>query len=384
MDFWSIHLYDFPEFIGDPFFQQQYRKGSNMEATFDMLDHYSLLALGEIKPYVISEYGAQVHASLDQPWTPLRDWKILKSVNAMLMAFLERPDRIALSVPFIVMKAEWGRRQPNVPYAHRLMRQAFEAQGETGEKWVYTDLVKFYQLWSDVKGQRVDSRASDLDVRVDAYRDGRDLYLLATNLDFEPVSLEFHLLGLDRKKNRVTSVSAKHLHRAGDAATLDTLSWPKLPPSFELGAEATAIFHVRLANEVRRRHKSGERIHFARQYKQPISGNQTLSFEVPDVVPGLHGEAVLRLGVGRDHGLSLQPQVLLNGAPAPVPADIRGDDQLLGGSGRPSFFGVLEIPLPYDALQRDNRIDITFPDTGGHVSSLAIQSFRFSRDPDRH
>ncbi|WP_139062112.1 hypothetical protein [Ochrovirga pacifica] len=57
MDFWSWHLYDFPAIGG----RVDLRSGSNVEATFDMHDQYSMLALGHTKPYVISEYGAQTH-----------------------------------------------------------------------------------------------------------------------------------------------------------------------------------------------------------------------------------------------------------------------------------------------------------------------------------
>ena len=41
MDFWTIHLYDFPSINGG---QQMYRKGSNMEATLDMMEQYSYLS----------------------------------------------------------------------------------------------------------------------------------------------------------------------------------------------------------------------------------------------------------------------------------------------------------------------------------------------------
>lgn len=378
MDFWSIHLYDFPSFTGDPPHMHQYRKGSNLEATFDMMDQYSMLRLGHVKPYVISEYGAQTHAQAFEPWSPYRDWLILKSMNSMLMAFLERPDRIALTVPFVPVKAEWGRVATNIPYNHRLMRQAGEADGETGEEWVYTDLVKFYQLWSEVRGHRVDTHASDPDVLVDAYIEGRDLFLVVNNLEFEPVALDFGLLGLGPKE-RVKSVHIKHLEAVNGEPVLEQRTLSKLPGSFELGAEATVVFRIGFADRLRPKHKSAERILYATGYKQAIEQGATISFLVPGFTSRAHGEAVLRIGVGRDHGLSLQPEVLVNGTPVEIPNDFRGGNQYLDGTGRPTFFGVLEIPVPYELLESDNAVDITFPDSGGFISSAILQSFAFTR-----
>lgn len=376
MDFWSIHLYDFPVFQGPH--PHQYRKGSNMEATFDMMDQYSMLRLGHIKPYAISEFGAQVHQYLFEPWTPYRDWLMLKSINSMLMAFLERPDRIAQVIPFIPVKAEWGRKSANVPYAYRLMRQAKEAEGESGEEWVYTDLVKFYRLWSEVRGSRVDTWADDPDILVDAYVDGRNLFLVVNNLEFEPRNLRFNLPGAS-KGGALESVHLKHLKLAGNEPVLEEQMLSKLPRTFELGAEATAIFKLRFAGKTRTQHKMVERILYATEYKKAIVQGTPLYFDVPGFNGAAHGEAVLRLGIGRDHGLSLQPVVNVNGQRLDVPTDIRGGDQFLEGDGRETFFGVLEIPVPHDILVADNLVEVNFPDSGGFVSSVLLQTFSSSR-----
>jgi len=144
MDFYSLHLYDFPVF-GQGGNVQWWRKGSNLEATLDMIEHYSILKTGRALPFVISEYGASTHALINDEWSPWRDWLKVKSINAMLMSFMDRPNMMLKTIPFIICKAEWGRTA--VPYSNRLMRQANEPDSHTGE-WVYTDMVKFYQLWS--------------------------------------------------------------------------------------------------------------------------------------------------------------------------------------------------------------------------------------------
>ena len=82
-----------------------YRKGSNMEATMDMIEQYSMIKLGEVKPLMISEYSAQTHDYNRKPWSPYRDWLRLKSTNSMLMQFMERTDNICYAMPFAMPSA---------------------------------------------------------------------------------------------------------------------------------------------------------------------------------------------------------------------------------------------------------------------------------------
>lgn len=373
MDFVSIHLYDFPNFRNT----QRYRKGSNVEATFDMLDHYSTLTLGEPMPIIVSEYGAPDHDLFMAPWTPYRDGLKLKAINSLLMSMLERPDTLLKTIPFIPVKAEWGR-VDGIPYNDRLMRQKFEAEGETGNEWVYTDLVKFYQLWADVNGTRVDSHASDLDILVDSYVDGDTLYIIINNLEFADDELALTDLGLS--ENTFTGGTMKHLFTRDGDPVLEETALTEIPALLDIGGEATIVLELNFNSDIAITESSEETKYYATTYKQAISANSDIDFTINDVVIGTQGEAVLRLGVGRDHGLSLLPQVTVNGVQVEVPEDYRGYDQYHNGIGRDNFFGVLEIPVPYTAIQGDNTVTINFNDEGGFVTTAALQVFNTSTE----
>ncbi len=398
MDFFSIHLYDFPNFNRS----EQYRKGSNMEATLDMLERYSMQKLGEIKPWVISEYGSQLHGDFCQPWSSERDWRMIKAINSMMISFMERPNVIAKTVPFIVAKAEWGRNTKNntcpkfadgesVPYYWRLMRQADEPASSTGE-WIYADTVKFYELWSDVKGTRIDSWSQDLDILVDAYVDDKIAYVIVNSLEFENKTLDLSFLG--DNGNTVNTVEIKHLYLNGTerdgTVTLTEEAFTTLPDTFVLGTEATAIIKVTYDNTIEMNGTSQEIKHYAPVSKQPIQANVEQSYRVSldGFTPGGEGEAILRLGVGRDHTLAVMPSsIVLNGKTVAISSDFdyRGYDQSKGGTlfpskGRDTFFGVLEIPVNYADLAASNDIKITFEQAGGHVSSVALQVFNMSRE----
>ncbi|WP_299548310.1 T9SS type A sorting domain-containing protein [Seonamhaeicola sp.] len=368
MDFWSWHLYDFPVFGG----KMDLRSGSNLEATFDMHDHYSMLKLGETKQYVISEYGAQTHDLRNDPWSPYRDWLFIKAQNAMMMSFMERPDAIAIAIPFTIVKAEWGfNNTHNVPYGARLMRKSNEPASYTGQ-WVYTDRVKFYELWQNVKGTRVDTRSDNLDIQVDGYVDGAKAYVILNNLLFTDEEIDLSMFELSGKT--MSSINKKHLYLSGNAPVFVDESIPVNTTAVTLNAESTMILEIVFDDTVSIDETNEEVKYYATEYLKPITANQPVTFQVNHVVKNTYGEAILRVGIGRDHGKELKPIIKVNTTEINVPDNWRGYDQ--ADKGR--FFGTLEIPVPYDILGNDNTISVEFPDSGGHVSSLILQVFNFS------
>jgi hypothetical protein len=369
MDFWSWHLYDFPVIGG----RKDLRSGSNVEATFDMNDQYSMIKLGQTKPYVISEYGAQTHDLSNEPWSPYRDWLFMAAQNSLMMSFMERPNDIAIAIPFTIVKAEWGfNTAKNIPYGARLMRKTNEPSSYTGT-WVYADRVKFYDLWKNVKGIRVDSKSDDLDIQVDAYINGNKGYIILNNLDFDATTINLDIF--DNYNVKVTSILKRHLTLSGNAPVLEEEAFVTAISSVELGAQSTMILEYTFENAITIDETSDEVKYFADDYLKPIVASQAVAFDIKGVVKSAtYGEATLRVGIGRDHGKILKPIVKVNNVDITVPDDWRGYDQ--ADKGR--FFGVLEIPVPYDVLDTDNIISVQFPDSGGHISSIALQVYHFS------
>ena len=369
MDFWSIHLYDFPSIHNG---KKELRSGSNMEATLDMLDHYSLLSFDEAKPIIVSEYGAQMHDYAKEQWSPYRDWLHLKASNAQLMSFLERPNSIASAINFIIVKAEWGYKN-GIPYNHRLMRKENEPHSYTG-KWVYTDMVKFYKLWQNVKGKRIRTTSKDPDIQIDAYTEGSKAYVILNNLNFEDTRINLNII--DTYNTTIINLNKKHLTLQNNRPILLDEDIDTDTNMLTLGAESTIVLEYTFSKKLILDEESKETKYYATTYLNDIIANQIISFDVNGLELNDFGEAFLRVGMGRDHGKNLQPVINFNGVNIEVPDDWRGYDQ----ADRSSFFGVLEIPVPFDLLQNNNQIEISFPDSGGKVSSLSVQLFNFSED----
>ncbi len=363
MDFYSIHLYDFPIY-GE---KQLYRKGGRNEATMDMIEHYNYLKYGAIKPWIISEYGAQTHNLNRASWSSLRDWYNVEAFNAMLMQFLDRPNTILRAIPFGIPKAEWGfNKNENVPYTSRLLRKKGEPKKYKGD-WIWTDFIKFYEQWSEVKGTRLVTTSSDIDVQVQSYFNEKELFVVLNNIDDQA-----HKINLDLKGTyKLEQLTSKRLFLKNEKTKLaveilDDSETPILLQKVETVVLKFIFQEEILPENTRVAHKQ-----YAKEFKVPITENQIAISFTQHI--DTSENAVLRLGVGRSHSVSPFPsKIMVNGQNTPVPKDFRGDMQ----SDRDNFFSLLEIPVNKTFLNNNrNTIEIQFADLGGFITSSALISY---------
>lgn len=373
MDFWTIHLYDFPSIGG----KTKYRKGSNMEATMDMLEQYSMLKFGEVKPTMISEYNAQTHDYNKRGHLPYVYWLKVKSSVSMMMQIMERADKINYAMPFFMLKAEWAYNAsvgPTSVHGSRMLRRENEPSSYSGD-FVYTEAILLYDLLKDINGTRVDSYSSNPDIMVDAYVADNKAYVMVNNLDVKAHALDLRLSGWSEQ---ATEVEVRHLYLNGttsnDAPILNVTNSGSFDNTLEIAPEGTYVLVFTYPSAITIDEEVVETKYYADSYLQAIAANTPITFNIDQVNLAAHGEATLRVGVGRDHGRSLKPKITVNGTPISVPDNFRG----LGQEDRDNFFGVLEIPVPYSALQADNSVVVTFPDAGGYVSTATMQVFNFS------
>ena len=57
-----------------------------------------------------------------------------------------------------------------------------EAPAGSGH-WEWSGYIRWYELWADVDGTRVETPSSDPDIQVDAYVDGSTGFLILNNLE---------------------------------------------------------------------------------------------------------------------------------------------------------------------------------------------------------
>ncbi len=388
MDFYSVHFYDWPRYQNNG---GQRRSGGHVEATLEMLEWYDVYKNGKNnrKPVIISEYGAVANAWDPMPHDTRYDWENLKPFSAMMMQFLERPDYIELSMPFHLLKAQFrdidsnGDGIPEVVYHYKTLRDD-DGDGE----WERSELVKWYELWADVDGTRVDTMSSDPDIQVDSYVDGNEVYLILNNLQEQATTIDLNFF--EDNNNNATSVRIKHLYLEGvrDIVLSDNTT-NNIPSSVTVNPEATMILKYTFPNAVAVNETSVEN----KFYGEPVSDDQRVNIQGGDNtffvnnvdVPANpnQAEAMVKMTVTlfdapqTENGFLSLNKFTFNGVDVDVPFDWRGEQQF-----RSKWFGALEIPVPASLVQRNNTIVVDFQHVG-EVNIVNLLTWDFSKTPGR-
>ncbi|WP_010523528.1 Ig-like domain-containing protein [Aquimarina agarivorans] len=383
MDFYAVHVYDWPDYDADGAAQAN-RTGGHTEAMLEMIEWYDVYKNGKEnrKPIIISEYGA-----VQGLWEPLPhqrryDWENIKPFSAMMMQFLERPDYIQKTLPFTPVKAEWWKAGTGFDYHYRMMEQ-------DGDDWVWTDFIKWYQLWAEVEGTRVDTKSTDPDIQVDCYIDGNIAYLILNNLEEDETNIILNFF--DDSSNSITKVSTKHLFLQGEQdITLSQNSSSEAPSSVKLAGDGTMILKYEFASPVLIDETSVESKYFGESVSggtephriEIEDGDNT--FQINGVNVPANAEAMLKItGALFDddddkEGFLSITKLTVNGQEVPTPLDWRGKRQ--NNKGR--YFGTLEIPIPSSVLKDDNTFVVDFKHFG-EITVANLVVWDFSKAPGR-
>lgn len=360
VDVFSVHLYDGTGVNNSG----GRRSGSNSEAIMDLIEAYSFERLNEVKPLAITEYGRLV---VNQPgwpgagvsnYEPVENAQAVRSQLHMVMSFIERGDDILYSVPFSTGKSN--------PYMDQYSRAGLWVQNDDGT-FELTERRFFFEIWKDVKGKRVRINSTNIDVQTQAFVDGRQLYVMLNNLNDLTQSVNLDMVDVTGLQN----VQIKRLKTfVNGVPALTTSTVTSAPASLNIDYAETIVLTYNFNSAINFTNSIFSKKYYATSTLKPITANQNLSYIINGVETG-QGQATLRLGVGRDLGANLSPEVRINGSVVNYGGDvIRGYDQ----STRSSFFGTLEIPVEMSLLNAGrNTVNVRFPDGGGHVSSAILQ-----------
>jgi hypothetical protein len=363
MDALSTHLYDGINQIG----QDTKRSGSNMEAVLDLIESYSFQKWGIIKPHVISEFGGIV----GNTYSDINNVQSIRSQNSLLFGLFERQDITELTIPFTTGKSTWHITEANnyLPYKAVLYKPVpMGVPLDQVTSWEYTDRIYFYELWKNVSGDRIELNSTNPDIQVQGFRDGNKLFLALNNLDDFDRSISLQLQsvsGATPNDVRIKSliINPNELAQFTDQTTL------VLPESYNLKANETVVFEYTYDNAfsydnaiILNRHYNNE------STVQAITSNSSMTYTFSNVPASSIASATLRMSIGRKHDKSKSPTIVINGQTLSVPTNWKGYDQ----ANRDDFFGMIEIDVPAESLQSSTSVTLTFPDSGGHLSSLVL------------
>ena len=356
----SYHLYDGVNQVG----QDNKRSGSNSEAIMDLVETYSYSRWGFIKPHAITEYGGIAK----KEFSLISNMQSIRSQNAMIFGLLDREDRLEISIPFTTDNAKWHITKANnyMPYKAALWRA--ENMGVPKKEitgWVYTNRIHFYDLWKDVKGKRVFVSTENPDIQVQGFINDKKLFVALNNLSEDTQKIELEIAAL---KSEIQDIKVKSL-------TVYKEDFPRyyedvisvIPSVFSIDTSETMVIEFNFKKTISFKNQVKANRFYSKNYLLPISANEEITFEFNNIELGI-GMATLSMSLGRDHNLSKTPTVLVNGEKVEVPLNWKGYDQ----ANRKKFFGAIKIPVPMNLIKENNKVDISFPDSGGHLSSLIL------------
>jgi hypothetical protein len=452
MDGFSFHLYDGVNVLG----QDNIRSGANAEAIIDMIEAYSFIKWGEIKPHAVTEYGGIVDG-YPLEYSAEKSSQELRSYNHILFSLLEREDRLLTSTPFVTGMSRWFYENNEFqPYSAAIFRpDPDKIVGNKVTGFLVTEKAKFYQLWSEVKGSRVATKNDDPDLAVQAFKYGHKLYLALNNYedDNKTVALNFLSMPSAPQSIRIKRLNVPY----GEAAMYSDEVLAQAPTNITMAGHETIVLEYQFSQLINPAKLLRTNTYYADDYLQPIIENQSVNFAInnvavqqqvltfadavakninfdqalADAIPANmerrmiatmrtfersfqrivakypdtweqsrdyqrlvtramrssasqqalmahyaeHGyndmqtTATIKMGIGRKHEKSKQPELSVNGHLVEVPNDWRGYDQ----AQRSDFFGTIEIDVPAKFLKQNNQVKLTFPDSQGHVSSLIVE-----------
>ena len=369
MDAFATHLYDGINVEG----QDNIRSGSNTEAILDLIEAYSFVKWNKIKPHAITEYGA-IEKGYAPEYSDAKSIQTVRSINHILFSLLDREDRMLISIPFITGKATWHINQKNnyQPYQAVLWRPLnIEKTADPNKPilsdWKFTSRIHFYDLWKDVKGKRVAIHSSNPDIQTQAFLHEKKLQVALSNLDDKEQVIDLHIINSASKIKKVTTKGLKIFDQ--EKPIFFTEKNKNTPSSITLLPHETVILTYEFKSEINFTSKEIVTNTYSKTYLKEIKPNTPIDFTFTNTPVG-KGHAVLKMGIGRKHGKSKKPEIVINGNKVSVPDNWKGYDQ----ASRDDFFGVIEIPFATSLLQKETKVSVIFPDETGKISSLIIQT----------
>jgi hypothetical protein len=363
MDAFSTHLYDGINQIG----QDTKRSGSNMEAVLDLIESYSFQKWGAIKPHVISEFGGIAGST----YSDINNVQSIRSQNAMLFGLLERQDVTELTIPFTTGKSTWHITEANnyLPYKAVLFKPVpFGVPLDQVTSWEYTDRIYFYELWKNVSGDRIELNSTHPDIQVQGFRDGNKLYVALNNLDDFDRSVSLQLQSVTGATLNDVRIKSLIINPNEEAQFTDQTTLV-LPESYNLKANETVVLEYTYNTYFNYENAIISNRHYSNESTvQPITANSSMTYTFSNVPASSNASVILRMSIGRKHDKSKSPTVVVNGQTLSVPTNWKGYDQ----ANRDDFFGMIEINVPAESVQASNTVSLTFPDSGGHLSSLVL------------
>ena len=183
LDFYSHHFYEDIGSLGAH--ERADSKYTNyllgrLEAILNMFSAH-MHGTDNVKPILVTECG-----SLQAGRGPSDYWLRLRSFNAYLTKFMQRPHQVDLVVPFVFLNVPWNPTSGNAAFIPK------EGQPSNGPIQGYdkTPVANFFELWRDFDGRRLDVKFDRAFLDVVAVHNDTSIQVAITNMGGRRASID--------------------------------------------------------------------------------------------------------------------------------------------------------------------------------------------------
>ena len=321
LDAYSHHFYEDAGTLGA--YDRRAQGYSNyllgrLDAILDLFRAH-MVATDNVRPILITECGALNIGGSNADY-----WLRLRTYNAFLTQFMQRPHQLDLVVPFIFLHAPW-----DPTNAH----SAF-IRGEKGGEFKRTPCAHFFDLWRDFDGRRLPISSPNKYVRCVAVHDGERVRVAISNLTNRRQQVD---LGTDlpAAQRRLYRMNGEIIYQDAKAVS---------PQAVPLEVGETTIVTLTLTRELSPEGTIEQRSYFSDKTVQPTTTEHTIDIGAVAKI----SKAMVVVGLQNSGGLDAPIRGTINGHPF--------EHDTGWASGVKDFFEQAYIEVPADQLQPKNTI----------------------------
>ncbi|MDZ8120329.1 hypothetical protein [Pontiella agarivorans] len=378
MDFYSFHSYDYFKWEDDDF-RGRVQSGIALEGSLDLMQNFTVNTFGKEVDVVVSEQGGYINVQPKgaydgellaeelaanyfndaEPWErELKKRSIVafvhvSSILANTMAFIDHPDTVQKSVPFLLPNTwAWDTKY----YASLYVPKNYTDK----ETWVETHMLDFYKFFRGVNGRRVKALVNDPDLQTRAFVDGSTLYLAVNNQSWRPESVNLYGIEADQ-------VEIRKFGRNDDYTAYFTEETVKTPETLTLRGREAVMIVANLGDVIEERAVVNEIACYGDKTMVPLK-KATFTIKVP--VDQEIEYAQLRVGLTRKTDADKNAIITLNGETLDVPLEDAADRFSKGE------YGVTKlVNIDPAKLKAENVVTVSFADSDeGYVGTAVIRA----------
>ncbi|MEM9420364.1 MAG: hypothetical protein AAGA25_15145, partial [Planctomycetota bacterium] len=369
LDFYAHHFYESEALL----FEDGLREGKNtyllgrMTAYLDVVRAHQANT-DNVVPLVISEYGSLSGGGEDH-----QVWKKLRNYSAFMVQFMQRPDELDVTVPFLIPFIWWEPEANDGIFKFESIDENRDlgsltanregiASGIAGSPMKGIDPSKprwFLDLWDGYTGKLVPVSSDTTNVNVHAAADGNTLWVAVSNMKSQRLAVDISSKTGQRK---VKSAEQRRLYLDSGVLKYETVDVSKQLNAVPLAAEETSVIKITLAESIVPSKTLTQTRHYGSRTLIPTGEPQSLTIVAGDVAEP--NSATLRVAVQRQDGFTAPLTVAFNGNEIEV--------DLSDSQGIAKYDTVKVIDIPTDWVKAENNVTLVQPEEGGMLAAAVL------------